>query len=166
MEDLHAFNSELVARAIVRSKAPVLVGVGHERDTTIADFCADVRASTPSNAAQLLVPSVEEVVSSVTRLTTEGRIRVEKAIEVKQQQTAFRLERLTSRLLQRIELYRANVETIVKNVETLSPENTLKRGYSITLDETGKLLTSVKRIRQGKQLTTLLSDGRITSVTT
>lgn len=80
MEDLHAFNSEPVARAIVRSRVPVVVGVGHERDVTIADFCADLRAATPSNAAELLLPNQEEVRRQLTYLVRGSQEAVMQAM--------------------------------------------------------------------------------------
>jgi exodeoxyribonuclease VII large subunit len=164
MEDLHAFNSEQVARAIVRSKAPVLVGIGHERDSTIADFCADARASTPSNAAQILLPTSEEVLSKVASVTSEGRFIVEKAIDAQREYTKYRIERMTSLLLQKISQYRTSVETLVNTIETLAPSNILKRGYSFTKNTHGELITSVHSVQKGEYITTHVSDGTITSV--
>lgn len=99
LEDLHAFNSEAVARAVVRSKVPVLVGVGHERDVTIADYAADVRASTPSNAAQLLLPTRGEVEEMVLSLTQDGRRQVERTIQRQRERVASGAERRRQRLL-------------------------------------------------------------------
>ncbi len=163
MEDLHAFNSELVARAIVRSKAPVVVGIGHERDITIACYCADLRAATPSNAAQLLLPTADEVRERVLYLTTDGRRRVEKSIQVTNERLASRGERMHQQLVHWVQQHRTNVEGMIRTITAISPEQTLKRGYSLSWGPDGKLLTSVGAVASGNRITTQLADGRLTS---
>jgi exodeoxyribonuclease VII large subunit len=165
IEDLHAFNSEPVARAIVRSKAPVVVGVGHERDITIADFCADVRAATPSNAAQLLLPTKEEVEGLVSRLTQEGQRRVERAVQGQRDRVAFTLTRLKQQLQYSVQSKRQRVESLLRTIEVLSPQATLLRGYSITSTADGKSLTP-ERAKSGVSITTRLADAVIQSIIT
>jgi exodeoxyribonuclease VII large subunit len=165
MEDLHAFNGEPVARAIVRSKVPVLVGVGHERDVTIADFCADVRASTPSNAAQILLPTRDEVREYVEKLTVSGRIQVERTIQLTRERTVHRVERLDQHMRTALESYRIAVRNRLKSIEGLSPESTLKRGYTLTRTSSGELLTSSHGAKPGTKLVTQFMDGRLESTT-
>lgn len=83
LEDLHAFNDEAVARAVFTSKIPVIVAVGHERDESLADFVADVRASTPSNAAERLVPDRRELLAEISRLTDRMQDQITFSIERK-----------------------------------------------------------------------------------
>ena len=164
MEDLHAFNSEAVARAICRSKAPVLVGVGHERDITIADYCADVRAATPSNAAQILLPAKEEVLQEALSLTHNGRLRVETALRARRDAVKFRIASQRQSLLNALSQYRLKAVGAIKSVEALSPEATLRRGFSITRDAAGKPLTHVSQAKPGQAITTIVQDGRIQSL--
>jgi len=187
MEDLHAFNSEVVARAIVRSKVPVVVGIGHERDITIADYCADVRAATPSNAAQLLVPTKEEVWHQVEELTTAGHYAVESTIWAQRQQVVYQIEHMHTHLERLIQGFRTNtihcleemhtkvqfrlqsmrqrVQHYAKTIDVLSPLRTLERGYSITCTAEGEVVRSVHQVKPGETLTTRLSDGTLTSTT-
>ncbi len=184
MEDLQAFNSELVARAIVRSKAPVLVGVGHERDITIADYCADVRAATPSNAAELLLPSKDDVINLVAQLTTIGQRMVERHIERQrgtverlvqfsnqvltnaiarsQQRTAVAMQLVHNQLVQQLQRVRERVERTAGTIDAVAPVKTLARGYSITTSG-GVVVRSSTQAKAGMPLTTRLHDGTIES---
>ncbi len=185
LEDLQAFNSELVARAIVRSKVPVLVGVGHERDITIADYCADVRAATPSNAAELLLPTREDVVQLITQLTSTGQRLVERYIE-RQRGMVEGLLQLSTRVvttyisraydtslgsIQRIHIQTMQavlrtveqIERSTQTIDALAPTRTLARGYSITTAN-GNAVRSVADAPVGAVLTTRLSDGTIQSI--
>lgn len=166
MEDLHAFNSEVVARAIVRSKVPVLVGVGHERDVTVADYCADVRAATPSNAAQLLLPTREEVEELVKSLVQSGHYSVEHAIRTSQQGVAHSLETMTNYLTFTIRHTKERVQGLITTIDAISPQRTLARGYSITRNQAGQVLTASKGLKKGDLLTTQLADGSISSIIT
>lgn len=165
LEDLHAFNSEPVARAIVRSKAPVIVGVGHERDVTIADFCADVRASTPSNAAQLLVPMKEEVVRHVESLLSKGHHRVSSYIQLHKEKVVAKASAIHQKAIHAIQLQEQTVKTKLETITALSPHRTLERGYSITTTKDGKLVRSRHDVAANTEIVTILSDGQITSVT-
>ena len=164
MEDLHAYNSEPVARAIVRSKAPVIVGVGHERDITIADFCADVRAATPSNAAQLLVPTLEEVHSMVIHLIGEGKRKVEQAIISNTEKTRYRFETIHNQIVYCIEQCRAKIQAQINTIEAISPQKTLARGYTLTKDSNGKLINSVDQTYQNQLIITTFSHGKTESI--
>jgi exodeoxyribonuclease VII large subunit len=163
IEDLHAFNSEPVARAIARSKAPVLVGVGHEKDVTIADYVADKRAATPSNAAQILLPTLEEVRDEVIRLTQDGRRQVERTIQLQRQQLLASADRRKQQLLYVVSQHRAATQAMLKTVEAISPQQTLARGYSITTTLGGELVTSSSQLTKGDQIVTQLADGRLHS---
>jgi exodeoxyribonuclease VII large subunit len=145
LEDLHAFNSEPVARAIVRSRTPVVVGVGHERDITIADFCADVRAATPSNAAQLLLPEKEEVQALVVRVVHGGHARMLRNVQGAKQDLLRRLERIRQGILSTIGQHRVRTEGRLRTIEALSPERTLQRGYSLTWRADGSLRPLAKK---------------------
>lgn len=166
MEDLHAFNSEVVARAIVRSKAPVLVGVGHERDVTIADYCADVRAATPSNAAQILLPSKEEVEELVYRLTSGGQQRIQNYLSLTKQKVAHSLLSMQEQLSFTVRYHKERVKSLLTTIEALSPKNILARGYSITCTAKGEVLHSSKDIRVGEAIRTRLATGEIESTIT
>jgi exodeoxyribonuclease VII large subunit len=187
IEDLQAFNTESFARAIVRSRAPVVVGVGHERDVTIADFVADVRASTPSNAAERVVPTKESIVSQVqlslsrmerstqahltslknqvTGQLTRGNATITYVI----QQTKGRVQQQLAMGQQTLQYHfsstRQGLNALLGSIEALAPQNVLKRGYSVTLLN-GKALRSVAAVVPGSAITTHLSDGTITSTVT
>jgi exodeoxyribonuclease VII large subunit len=166
MEDLHAFNSEVVARAIVRSKAPVVVGVGHERDITIADYCADIRAATPSNAAQLLVPTKEEVEELVYRLTQGGTRRISQYLAMTKQQIAYTVTNMHDRLGGAIKQSTEQVRRLMSTITALSPQNTLARGYSLTTTIDGKVVKSAKTLTIGVSIHTHFAEGEISSTVT
>ncbi len=179
VEELWAFNEESVARAIYASGVPVVSGVGHETDYTIADFVADVRAPTPSAAAELVAPDRMEVLvrlgvlaatmaGEVKGLLDEGRAGVQAA--------AVRLERsapdLASRRLRLDELTRAGtgaVESCLRSLlqgvqgfslqlRSLDPKATLGRGYAL-VQRDGQAITSVRQVTAGERLGVQVSDG-------
>lgn len=186
-EDLHAFNSEPVARAIARSKAPVVVGVGHERDETIADYVADLRASTPSNAAQLVVPDQIELLARLgsDRAAESKQIwhqleqlqrQVDKIIAFTRERTrgvvsgglerAFRIVQ-TSRwqLEQALKSIASQAQSLIDQIEVLAPHKVLERGYTITTNNQGDWITSIQQIKDQQSIQTNFTDGSITSVT-
>lgn len=208
LEDLQSFNSESVARAIFASPSPVVVGVGHERDWTIADLVADVRAATPSNAAELIVPDRAEilaVVGSLDRTIVREMITAFESYRQRYQQTVQALWRGPRRWRERFERSRhmlfvrfsglqqaigrsgegigrlAHQTTVgltgaiqsqrdrlvhlSRTIHNLSPQATLRRGYSITTGPGGDVLRSPRGISAGDQLRTRLSSGSITSIT-
>ena len=182
MEDLWAFNEEIVARAIYRCRIPVISAVGHEPDVTIADYVADLRAATPSNAAELAVPDQNEVYGRLLSLEK----RLEGEMDHRLAQYRRRLDRLaksramtqpgayfqTKRLLldyQSRRLNQALERTVAQNRERLaglaaaldamSPMKVLGRGYAIARDGEGRVLSSVKQTGAGEKLTLRLADG-------
>lgn len=164
MEDLHAFNSELVARAIVRSKAPVIVGVGHERDITIADYCSDVRAATPSNAAQILLPTKEETITYIERLTSQGQRTVEQRIKIICEKNQNRVTRFYQQILYLINQKKERIDSMLKLINSLSPQTVLARGYTITTDLEGNVISSVKKVEISDTVVTRFSDGKVISL--
>ena len=184
MEDLWAFNEEIVARAIYRCRIPVISAVGHEPDVTIADYVADLRAATPSNAAELAVPDQNEVYGRL--LSAEKRLEGEMGHRLAQYRR--RLDRLaksramtqpgayfqTKRLLldyQSRRLNQALERTVAQDRERLaglaaaldamSPMKVLGRGYAIARNEEGRVLSSVKQTGAGEKLTLRLADGSL-----
>lgn len=130
-DDLAAFNDESLARAIAASRIPVMTGIGHEVDESLADLAADVRASTPSNAAERLVPDrhaislqTAESINGVRRTLLERISHFESSLQVQ-------LQDLRRQIISRIEQDERKVQELQKLLVSLNPENVLKRGYAI-----------------------------------
>lgn len=163
LEDLHAFNDEAVVRAVAGSRTPTIVGVGHERDVSLADLVADVRASTPSNAAEILVRSRQELIGQLSSWHTQLSQRLEMRVHEQQQGIAQVLTQLTNRLTFTVQQRRDVLQHMARLLQSLSPGATLARGYSITKTAAGKLVRSPQQIKPKEVLITQVVDGSITS---
>lgn len=187
LEDLWAFNEEIVARAIAACPVPVVSAVGHEIDVTIADLVADRRALTPSEAAELVVPSIDEISVLLhrqrERLTSALRQRARQArmmLDALSQRRAFtrpreaihdratRLDDLEARLKRAAKMLTATargaVDALAGQLDALSPLAVLSRGYSLTKRVSdGQVLRRAMDAQPGDQLSTLLDDGEVIS---
>ncbi|MCC8182789.1 MAG: exodeoxyribonuclease VII large subunit, partial [Clostridiales bacterium] len=184
MEDLWAFNDENLARTIAASELPVISAVGHETDFTIADFVADLRAATPSNAAELAVPDWRELSQHLDQL----QARMQGAISARLTEERGRLERLSerrvmtdpaaaiedkrllletwqSRLLAQMQTTthreRNRLAALAAGLDAMSPMKVLARGYSMAQNREGHILSSVSQVALGEEITLRLSDGRL-----
>ncbi len=192
IEDLWAFNEEAVARAIFRSDIPVISAIGHETDFTIADFVSDLRAPTPSAAAELVLPRRDELIARIEELKSRslqsilGEIQnLRQALESLSQRRVLkdplaifqiqfqRLDELvkhsTNAFQNLILSCREKAGSLIAKLDALGPLATLKRGFSVTMRQTdGKIVTSVQKIKVGDIVSTKLNDGsfqsRITEV--
>jgi exodeoxyribonuclease VII large subunit len=233
LEDLWEFNEEVLARAIFACGIPTISAVGHEIDFTIADFVADLRAPTPSAAAELVAPAIEALFNEISsrrvhlerllkqhleirrlklsriqgaaifrepgRLISERQQAVDQletriaqlrdwllkqrrehllrltslvmmfkpaeVLQRRRKEIALCREKLQSKLGQQLERERLHVRRLTEAVRLLGPEQTLRRGYSITEDESGKVIHSVNAITANQKLKTILADGNIWSTT-
>ena len=187
LEDLWAFNEEAVARALFESVLPVVSAVGHEIDFTISDFVADLRAATPSAAAEIItehfVASREFITEAGARLRQLAQRRLGNAREDAGQllhrlQLAHprrridahlqRLDDLQTALLRgvknRLQICRSEVQSFEQRLRLLAPENVLARGYSITTDAaTGKVIRAASEVQVGQRLKTKLKQGEVRS---
>lgn len=186
LEDLWAFNDEQVARAIAACSIPTVVGVGHETDFTIADFVADVRAPTPSAAAELVSPDRNElrlhIVARQTALVEAGRQHLDHARRELQQQTwaltrlspqtrinnlrqqiDLWLDRSTRAQQHRLTLQRQQVEHLAARLETLNPDSTLSRGYAI-IQKNQTVVSQTGQVTGGDQIVVRVSDGRFEAI--
>jgi exodeoxyribonuclease VII large subunit len=187
LEDLWAFNEEAVVRAIAASRVPTVSAVGHEIDVTLADLAADVRALTPSEAAERVVPSAEDLLETVGTLG----LRLRRSLTLLVERQRQRLESLLSRpalarplddlrnrsrqvddLAQRLQAavknqvsrQEARLATVSGKLDSLSPLGVLGRGYSLTQDrKTGRILSDANQTKPGQQLVTRLAVGSVIS---
>ena len=183
IEDLWPFNEEITARAIYNSKIPIISAVGHETDFTIADFVADLRAPTPSAAAELAVPDIEEIKRKLEIYNQRYKISLKKKIEfMKLRYQKCMSSKVFTEPTAKIKEQYINLDIIIKNLEnlitnkvkdaktksieliskldTLSPLKTLTRGYSITQKD-GKTIKSVKELKTNDELDIRFTDGKI-----
>ena len=186
IEDLWAFNDELVAHAIYESEIPVISAVGHEPDVTISDYVADLRAATPSNAAELAVPDQDalrqnlDAMSSAMASALSRQLKAARQhLDVLSQSPALRsptgyieqreksLELLKNRLIaaQNQSITRKNQRYIaaVSKLDAMSPLKVLTRGYSMAQTEAGEVLRSVRQVELGERISVLLSDGKLSA---
>lgn len=189
MEDLWAFNEEEVARAISRSRIPVISAVGHEPDVTIADFVADQRASTPSNAAELAVPDQDDLRQALDHLQArldksmdrvlqrrqDRLIRLQaspflqsplRAIQEKRLQLNLQRQRFIRGMEQQLQLSRHEIGRLAASLEALSPFKVLARGYSMTQKDDGTVVSMIQQVSVGDILQVRVSDGTISCTAT
>ena len=182
IEDLWAFNDERVAREIYNSEIPVISAVGHEPDVTISDFVADLRAATPSNAAELATPDQTELrvmlrsfessmLQSVQRRMKLGRQRLDAlaASRVLQSPVAcvqdkrllldYLSKGLSAGMESRVSRARQRYAALAAGLDAMSPLKVLGRGYSLTMEEDGRIVRSVRQLRPGGEVTLRLADG-------
>ncbi len=182
LEDLWAFNDERLVRAVAASLAPVISGVGHETDFTLADFAADLRAPTPTGAAVLAVPDMADLKTELRSLTLKLSLITKTGIDEKRYdltENAHRLEglsprwqvrqgmqrlddlsqRLAAGIKIRLRAERARLVSIGASLKTLDPQNVLRRGYALVRDERGALAASIQQVKLGQNVNVLLHDG-------
>jgi len=130
-EDLMAFNDEPLARAIAASRIPTLVGVGHEVDTSLADMVADVRAATPTNAAEILVPDRNEIIRAAHQQAASLGNQLTQAIDEYSARTREQLNAAFRRIQEKLDEHFERLATLRLATAQLNPENILKRGYAL-----------------------------------
>ena len=184
MEDLWAFNEEVVARAIVRCPVPVISAVGHEPDVTIADFAADVRAATPSHAAELAVPDRAELAEGLDHLSARMGQAMARTLSVRRQgldrlahsnglhapmrqiqERRLQLDRQSDRLRHaaalRLSGDRQRLSGLAASLDALSPFKVLARGYAIAQAADGRVVSSTEQVAPGDALTVRVTDGTV-----
>ena len=184
MEDLWAFNDEIVANAIYESQIPVISAVGHEPDVTISDYVADLRAATPSNAAELAVPDQDALRQSMDSMLLSMATILQRQLKASRkhlsvlaaspalqspenylQQRRKALSHLQSRLLslqlQNINRYRNRYISSTAKLDAMSPLKVLTRGYSMTQTNNGEIIRSVNQLTPGDQVRITVSDGTV-----
>ena len=186
IEDLWAFNDERVAYAIYESRIPVISAVGHEPDVTISDFVADLRAATPSNAAELAVPDQDALRQQLDSLSAAMATAMNRQVKAARQhldvlsgspalrsptgyldQKRQALQLLKNRLIsaENLTVSRNNQKFIAltAKLDAMSPLKVLTRGYAVAENERGEILRSVGQTRTGERITVSLSDGSLTA---
>lgn len=160
-DDLIAFDHEQVVRAVAASRIPTLVGVGHERDVSLAELAADLRASTPSNAAELLVPDRRSELSSLKSAALTLDQSLVQYLHRGRQDIRAQLESANQSLLRRLGDVRSVLKSEKKLLSALDPKLPLGKGYALVRDESGKLVVSSKNVDSGEGLSVEFSDGKI-----
>jgi exodeoxyribonuclease VII large subunit len=184
IEDLWQFNEEVLARAIRASGIPVVAGVGHETDFTIADFAADERAPTPTAAAELVSPPREallaRVAENVYRISRETLRRIEYAMQTvdalarrlvhpaerlrnSRQHLTHLAARLAAATAQQLNEFRRRVDIARAQLESLGHDAVLARGYSLTLNMNGEIVRDTAHVAEGERIATTLAKGKLES---
>jgi len=164
MEELWAFNEEIVARAIYNSRIPVISAVGHEIDFTIADFAADLRAPTPTAAAALAVPDTAELKSYIEKLEEDMLHTLKKQTEYKERlMEAVNPAMLMSSIVNMINMNMLRAENAYKQLCDLNPLSVVGRGYAVITDENGILKSRSADFKKGDVFKAVFRDGSITA---
>lgn len=183
LEDLKEFNSEEVVRAVFSSKIPVVCGIGHERDISLAELAADARASTPTHAAQLLIPKSEELLRCVEQIISDQQNSIEYRLETMKNRIGVQtsllreiiLEKFSkiksvlqktrfefSALSDKLHSYQARNNSLREMLLSLGPKDILRRGYSI-VRKSGKIIKQAEGVKIGDELEIELHKGRLST---
>lgn len=183
-EDLFGFNDEALAREIFASKIPIVSAVGHETDFTICDFVADLRAPTPSAAAELVYPQYIDIVNRIMLSKKRNLNAIKNYIERRKQYVerlkASKLEKVPLDMINRyrmtidslmkngynslnlrVQKYRSNMVQAITKIDALSPLKTLTRGYSVVENEQRQVIKSINDVKKDDKLNITLNDGKI-----
>ena len=186
-EDLFGFNDEALARQVYASQIPVVSAVGHETDFTICDFVSDLRAPTPSAAAELVYPEYSEIVNRIITDKKRTIIAIKNYIDRKRQYVeklkAAKLEKVPldkinryriiidnllskseSSIKYKVEKYRTRCIRSISKIDALSPLKTLTRGYSVTENSDGKVIKSISDVNKDENIRIKLIDGKIEAI--
>lgn len=184
IEDLWPFNEEVVAYAIANCPIPIITGIGHEIDFTIADFCADLRAPTPSAAAEIVVQKREEILNAFSAYDLRMQIAMENMLEkitmraergsidrlfslftIKYQNSlrdfSYTEERLYNAFNEIENKLKQKFQLLTEKLDSLSPLKTLNRGYSVVLNEKKRVIKSYEEVSVNDKLTIILSKGKL-----
>lgn len=184
LEDLWPFNEEIVARAIYNSKLPIISAVGHETDFTIADFASDLRAPTPSAAAELAVPNVGDLVYTISIYQNRYKVALKRRVQLmkmryekcmarrvfkeplqKIHERSIRLDMsiklINNSIKKKMQTSKSEYIKLVSKLDALSPLKTLARGYSIAENDFGKVISSKDKVNIGDYLSIRFTDGKI-----
>ena len=163
MEDLWACNEEIVAKAIFDCKTPIISAVGHETDTTIADYVADMRAPTPSAAAELAVFEYQALRNSLA----EKQLKLKRSLYQKlqkQQQRSLELEQRIRNIMNvKLGLAKQRLAIKIEQMKGLSPLTKLNQGFSYVTSESGKVVKSVEHVNANDSLKIYVTDGIVTA---
>lgn len=185
IEDLWSFNTEPVARAVLNSRVPVISGVGHETDITICDLVADLRAPTPTAAAELVASGHQELLDKwsnlqeqlvylMDTLIAENELRLERLSPVNallryeerlkstHLDVIYKTEKLVSLIEAKLESSKHQWSQLEQKLFALGPQNVMDRGFSVLRTEEGKLIKSFSDVKPGDKLVALLHDGKLT----
>jgi exodeoxyribonuclease VII large subunit len=186
-EELNSFNDENVAREVANSNIPVISAVGHETDFTICDFVADLRAPTPSAAAELAVPDRFELEKSMSAVvnkmgsTVLQKIQHEKSnlkywresgvlssaaplVNEKRMSLLYLARQMDTDINNTVRLCGTNLSSVVARLEALNPLSVLARGYSVTSDSEGNAVRSVVSVKANDEISVRLKDGKINAI--
>lgn len=189
IEDLWAFNEEIVAHAIFESRIPVISAVGHEPDVTISDYVADLRAATPSNAAELAVPDRDALTQALDSMANVMASSLNRQIQAHKRhldvlsgspalqspagyldQKQMQLEGLINRLIsaenQTIARCNQRYIALTAKLDAMSPLKVLTRGYALTTNERGEVVRALSQVELGERITVALSDGSLSATVT
>ena len=163
VEDLLPFSNERLVRAVAASRAPVVSAIGHEQDVPLMDLAADLRASTPTDAAKRIVPDVAEELRLVDAMRTRVRRIVRRSLETDRQRIDERQSRARTAILRRIERGRDDVDHLAARLRVLSPAATLDRGYAVVRTPDGRVVRSSDEVAVGAELDIRVAEGRISA---
>lgn len=186
IEDLWPFNEEKVALAIAQAKTPVVSAVGHETDFTIADFVSDLRAPTPSAAAELTVPDVRGVLEELQswklrqQKAVQGQLTLcrqqlmlyghrlqavdpHRRVDEYRQQLDMLSQRRQHQCRQSMQTWQHRLDKLGSALELLSPQHQLGKGYALLVDEAGHSISSRRQVQTGQKIRAVLQDGALTA---
>jgi exodeoxyribonuclease VII large subunit len=181
-EELMAFNDERLVRALYASKIPTLVGIGHERDLTLAEEVADVRGSTPTDCARRLVPDRKELLYTVANLQQRIAEAVDEVLVGRERLIDERLlsadrwlqgvrqkfEVIAPRVTEMEERWQASlnerIDSYLRLLASFDPTAVVRRGFAIVRDATGAVMTSAQGVKPGERLTVGLRDGNVKTI--